>query len=99
MPYHYGKTIRKAVKERGMTVAEFARRMKMSRENAYDIFRRESIDTTLLGNIEAVLHHVFGPTGSKDGTDDAIAVLTKKIEDLEKRMHALERSSNAIKKK
>lgn len=42
-----------------MTVAEFARRIEMSRENAYDIFKRKDIDTGLIRTVSKVLGHDF----------------------------------------
>lgn len=59
MSSNYGQEIRKVLKKRGMTVAEFARRINKSRENAYDIFTRKSLDTDLLRTISQVLEHDF----------------------------------------
>lgn len=59
MSYHLGAEIRKILKQRGMTVSEFARRINKSRENIYSIFKRKSLDTELLKNISAVLHYDF----------------------------------------
>jgi len=42
-----------------MTVSEFARRINSSRENAYSIFKRKSIDTDLLQTVSTVLGHDF----------------------------------------
>lgn len=72
----------------------------MSRENAYDIFKRESIDTALLEKIEAVLQHVFVPAGTQDSTEAAIAELKREMESLKKRVLELERERNpSVKKK
>ena len=59
MAQNFGAEIRKVIKARGMTVSEFARRINKSRENAYDIFRRKSLDTQLLSNISQVLDYDF----------------------------------------
>lgn len=59
MAYNFGVEIRKVLKEKGMSVSEFARRINKSRENAYDIFKRKSIDTELLNIISQVLDHDF----------------------------------------
>lgn len=59
MAYNFGAEIRKVLKEKGMSVAEFARRINKSRENAYDIFRRKSLDTDLLSVISQVLEYDF----------------------------------------
>jgi transcriptional regulator with XRE-family HTH domain len=59
MAYNFGAEIKKVIKSRGMTVTEFARRIHKSRENAYDIFRRKSLDTELLSVISQVLDYDF----------------------------------------
>lgn len=59
MAYNFGSEIRKVLKEKGMTVSEFARRINKSRENAYDIFRRKSLDTDLLSTISQALDYDF----------------------------------------
>lgn len=59
MAYNYGLEIKKVLKEKGMSVSEFARRINKSRENAYDIFRRKSLDTDLLSVISQVLDYDF----------------------------------------
>ena len=50
-----GAIIKKAVKEHGMSVTEFAKRINISRENAYSIFRRKTIDSGLLIKISKIL--------------------------------------------
>ncbi len=59
MTYHIGSEIHKILKKKGMTVSEFARRINSSRENAYSIFKRKSVDTELLQTISRVLQHDF----------------------------------------
>ena len=54
-----GKLIQKRLKERGMSNAEFARRINTHVRNVYDIFRRKSIDTDLLVTIGSVLDYDF----------------------------------------
>ena len=56
---HLGQEVKKKVKERGMTVSEFARRIICSRSNVYDIFKREYIDISLLQRISKVLNYNF----------------------------------------
>lgn len=56
---HIGKQIKKTVKEKGMGVTEFARRINTNRNNVYDIFQRESLDTALLKKISNVLQLDF----------------------------------------
>jgi len=52
---HIGKIIKKKIKERGISITEFGRRINTHRRNVYDIFERESIDTALLYKISNVL--------------------------------------------
>jgi len=54
-----GKLIQKRLKERGMSNAEFARRINTHIRNVYDIFHRKSIDTDLLITIGSVLDYDF----------------------------------------
>ena len=54
-----GFIIHKKVKERGMSNAEFARRINTHIRNVYDIYKRESIDTDLLHQIGAILNFDF----------------------------------------
>jgi transcriptional regulator with XRE-family HTH domain len=59
MELHIGSEIKRILDERGLPVTEFARRINKSRENAYSIFTRKSIDTDLLMKISEVLDHDF----------------------------------------
>lgn len=54
-----GKTIETKLREKGMSVSEFARRINTNRNNVYNIFQRESIDTALLKKISKVLEFDF----------------------------------------
>jgi hypothetical protein len=59
MKQHIGAQIRGVIEKRGMTVTEFASRINKSRENAYSIFNRKTIDTRLLQQISEVLDFDF----------------------------------------
>ncbi len=59
MEQHIGAQIRGVIEKRGMTVTEFASRINKSRENAYSIFNRKTIDTSLLQLISEVLEFDF----------------------------------------
>jgi transcriptional regulator with XRE-family HTH domain len=61
-----GVQIREVVEKRGMTVTEFAKRINKSRENAYSIFSRKTIDTGLLKLISEVLEFDFFKQYSSD---------------------------------
>jgi transcriptional regulator with XRE-family HTH domain len=59
MSQRIGAQIRGVIEKRGMTVTEFASRINKSRENAYSIFNRKTIDTSLLQIISEVLAYDF----------------------------------------
>ncbi len=48
MTVNIGVEIKAVLHTKGMSISEFARRIGTSRENAYSIFNRTSIDTELL---------------------------------------------------
>ncbi|HNR28274.1 MAG TPA: helix-turn-helix transcriptional regulator [Bacteroidales bacterium] len=54
-----GSIIRQKVRERKLTVSEFARSINRSRTTVYDIFRRKSIDVDLLLTISQALDYDF----------------------------------------
>lgn len=56
---HIGQLIKSVFDESGMTVSEFARQIHLERSTVYSIFKRQSIDSTLLARISLVLKHNF----------------------------------------
>jgi transcriptional regulator with XRE-family HTH domain len=54
-----GKIIESKLREKGLPISEFARRINTNRNNVYDIFHRESIDTSLLKKISEVIDFDF----------------------------------------
>lgn len=56
---HIGQIIRTAVKNRKITVTEFARRINCTTRNVYKIFDKESVDTGLLEKINKALDQNF----------------------------------------
>lgn len=54
-----GQLIRERVDLQKMEITEFARLIGVERSNAYDIFKRESLDTKLLKKIGQVLDYDF----------------------------------------
>jgi len=56
---HLGKKIEEELRRQGLSVTEFARRINRTRTVAYDIFKRDSIDTELLLQIGKVLQADF----------------------------------------
>ena len=47
------------MKDRKVSVTEFAKRINTNRNNVYDIFKRKSIDTELLFKISKILSYNF----------------------------------------
>lgn len=56
---HIGKKIKEVVDNSPVSVTDFASRINRSRDIAYKIFKRETIDTGLLQQISKVLEHNF----------------------------------------
>jgi len=54
-----GESIRRQLKERGLSVKDFAEALGIQRPNAYRIFSQRSIDTELLLRISVYLRHDF----------------------------------------
>lgn len=54
-----GERIEERIKERGMTKAEFGRRINTSRQNVNTLLRKDSFDTRLLVKIGKVLEYDF----------------------------------------
>ncbi len=58
-PVFIGSVIEQKVKERQLSIPEFASRINRSRTTVYDIFQRKSIDVDLLLSISEVLDYDF----------------------------------------
>lgn len=56
---HIGKKIKEVIDNSPVSVTDFASRINRSRDIAYKIFKRETIDTALLQQISKVLDHNF----------------------------------------
>lgn len=56
---HIGSIIKKRFDEQGLSASWFAKQLCCDRTNIYSIFKRESIDTTLLIKISTILKHDF----------------------------------------
>ena len=56
---HIGNKVKAVLKEKGLSISEFARRINTSRENIYGIFKRPTLDTGQLLKINEVLGHDF----------------------------------------
>jgi plasmid maintenance system antidote protein VapI len=56
---HIGSIIKEKFDELGLSVSWFAKELCCDRTNVYSIFKRESIDTSLLVKISIILNHDF----------------------------------------
>lgn len=56
---HIGKKIEEVVRLKNIPIVEFAKKVNTTRNNLYNIFRRESIDTELLSKIGDILDFDF----------------------------------------
>ena len=59
MPIHIGKIIKSHVETQGQNKSEFARRIGVTPQNVYSVFKRASISTDLLLRISRVLGYNF----------------------------------------
>jgi transcriptional regulator with XRE-family HTH domain len=56
---HIGKKIKQQLALHKLSVSEFATKINTNRNNVYNIFTRQSIDTDLLYKIGIILNHDF----------------------------------------
>jgi hypothetical protein len=56
---HIGKKIREVVDKSDFSIIEFAKHINLTRDGAYKIFAKDTIDTEQLRHISKVLHHDF----------------------------------------
>lgn len=63
---HIGSRIEEVLRNREHTVTWLARKLYCNRQNVYDIFKRESIDTLLLRRISYILVYDFFKDLSED---------------------------------
>ena len=63
---HIGSIIKEKFDELGLSVSWFAKELCCDRTNVYSIFKRESIDTSLLVKISLILNHDFFKHYSQD---------------------------------
>ena len=54
---HIGSIIRDKIKEKGITIKDFAKALHCNRSNVYSIFERKYIDFQLLKTISEILEH------------------------------------------
>jgi hypothetical protein len=93
---HIGKLIQTFIKENHINVAQLARDIHKTRQNLYDVYKREDIEVKLLLAISDALKHNFMedicPTKKNNDVDlvvDALKeLITEKIK--EKNLHKLE---------
>ena len=72
-----GQIIEERVRLQNMDVTEFAKKIGVERSNAYNIFKRESIDTNLLKKIGQILNYDFFQDLLEEKTKQEIALKSK----------------------
>ena len=83
-----GKKIEEVLKDRNMSVTEFAKKINTNRNNVYDIFKRKSIDTELLQKISKILAYNFFELFINPKESDKILVEKNVIANLESQIQA-----------
>ncbi len=63
---HFGKTLKKTLREQGRSVTWFAGQLCCTRPNVYKLFQKESVDTVLVYRISKILQHDFFKEMSED---------------------------------
>jgi transcriptional regulator with XRE-family HTH domain len=76
-----GQKIKARLEDRGMTITEFAKRLKRTSQSVYHVFNSTSIDTELLQRVSDILEYDFFSlyTTTKPGTGEAKTPRKKKI--------------------
>ena len=69
---HIGRHIQTTLRQRKMTVTQFAIKLNCTRPNVYKIFAKKTIDIELLWHISQVLKHDFFADLSKELKTDTI---------------------------
>ena len=84
---HIGKLVKNFVKENHINSAELARKIGKSRQNIYDLYKRDDIEVKLILTISEALNHNFindictqetaSETSSVDEVMDALKLIVK----------------------
>jgi len=82
---HLGKLIQTFVKENNINSAELARKVGKTRQNIYDIYKRDDIEVKLFLAISDALQHNFmddlRPVGKKSDLDAVFDTLKLLVEE------------------
>ncbi|MFL5765615.1 MAG: hypothetical protein ACJ77K_16840 [Bacteroidia bacterium] len=108
---HIGNKIKAVLENSGMSAVDFAKRINRTRDVAYKIFARESVDSNMLQRISLVLEHDFFSYYSeslpivKDSAKigyvkkaDLIASMTEDMKIMRRRMAELEEKYETLQK-
>ncbi|MBL4652294.1 MAG: helix-turn-helix domain-containing protein [Flavobacteriales bacterium] len=114
MKVHIGVRIKEVIRNKNISVSEFAKEINYSRRNIYSIFTKESIDTNLLNKISKSLDHNFfaelsattsqpsvveEPNGQNTYYQNIISKLNQQVESLEKENSYLKEINKLLKGK
>jgi hypothetical protein len=108
---HIGQKIKGVVESSGISAIDFAKKINRTRDVAYKIFARETVDTGLLQKISVVLEHDFFnyyshelPVVKEPGKvgyvkkADLIASMTEDMKIMRRRMAELEEKYETLQK-
>lgn len=82
---HIGKLIQSFVKENHINSAQLARDICKTRQNIYDLYKRDDVEVKLLLAISEALHHNFfediypSDKKKKDNIDDVFNILKELV--------------------
>ena len=111
---HIGKKIKDVLSQKPISVVEFAEKINKTRTVVYDIFKRNSIDSSLLSKISKVLDHDFFLYYNSDKGDlgrivkeregnygkrrDQVIILQMELEDSKRRLEDLQKQNELLSK-
>jgi len=74
---HIGSLIKQILKEKKISVKEFAEKLHCCCSNVYDIFKRQSINSDLLQKISKILDYDFSPPKETSRQNLSVMALIK----------------------
>lgn len=91
MAIHIGQIIKSVAEERKMGATELSQHLNTSRENVYDIYRREAIDTAKLLQLSVILkydffQHFYQEEPLKELRNDIVTQMQQQIDVLNKEL-------------
>jgi hypothetical protein len=102
---HIGKKIKEVLDKTPMSVVDFAKSINLTRNGAYKVFEKETIDTGQLQTISKVLHHDFFAyyesielSGFKENKSDYGYATKTELEDVKYTMQRMSKTLERLEK-